>query len=700
MYISYNWLRELTGTTRTPLDLRERLTMVGLAIDAVETLPDDSILDVEVPSNRPDCLSHIGIAREVSVIESGGVTWPPATLPKTEGLAESLTSVEILDPDLCPRYAARVIRGVKIGPSPGWLAHRLEAIGQRPINNVADITNYVLHEMGQPLHAFDLARLSEQRIVVRRARVGEKLTTLDGVERELTGEMLMIADAERPVAVAGIMGGEDSEISNATVDVLIESAYFDPDSVRRTARALGMDTEASRRFERGVDYGGVIRAQQRCVELICEIAGGVATEDAVDVQKESPAARLVKFRPARVEALTSLEVAPARMFDILTRLGFAPSENNGVSLTVEGVEAATTFIVPTWRIDVRLEEDLIEEIARHTGYDKIRSELPRANSAGEYQPRGLQVRALRRVLAAAGYNEAINFSFIDTNHDDQIEPIADLVIERAAERFVALQNPIIDESVRMRPSLIPGLLSSLRHNLNHGKKDVRLFEIGRVFAALGDNELPTEREALALLATGGMLEADRSQAIREVDFYDVKGALEASAEALRVEPLQFAGASIKHLREGQTAAIKLADGTIIGSLGRLADNISAAYKFRQAVYVAELSLTVLLGAAESTVQYQTLTRFPSIMRDVTLLVARSTTLSELIGTVEDQEIEDCRDVKLVGTYEGSNIPDDQRSVTLRLEYRSDDRTLRDEEVEEMHRRLVDVLTQKFGSAVH
>ena len=278
MLISYNWLRELTGTTLTPLELRERLTMVGLAIDAVEEIDGDAVLDVEVPSNRPDCLSHIGIAREVAVIEKSKVQSPKSKVFKTEGKAADFTSVEISDPDLCPRYAARIVRGVKIGPSPDWLARRLGEIGQRPINNVADITNYVLHELGQPLHAFDLAKLAEQRIIARRAEAGEKLTTLDDVERALDPQILVIADAAKPVALAGIMGGLDSEISATTTDVLIESAYFDPDSVRRTARKLGMDTEASRRFERGADCENVLRAQTRCVELICEIAGGVATD--------------------------------------------------------------------------------------------------------------------------------------------------------------------------------------------------------------------------------------------------------------------------------------------------------------------------------------------------------------------------------------------------------------------------------------
>src|SRR5829696_1638765 len=318
MFISYNWLKEFTETKLTPQELRERLTMVGLAIDAVESHDGDSVIDVEVPSNRPDCLSHVGIAREVAVIERGHVRMPASEQPKTEGRTASLTSVEIKDPDLCPRYAARLIRGVKIGPSPDWLVKRLETIGQRPINNVADVTNYVLHELGQPLHAFDFEKLSNRRIVVRRANAGEKLKTLDGVERTLSNDMLVIADAEKAVALAGIMGGEDSEISTRTTDVLIESAYFDPHCVRVTARQLGMDTEASRRFERGADCDGVLRAQQRCVELICELAGGVATEDALDIYPHPLAERVVDLRPERVPALTSLRVESNEIERILT----------------------------------------------------------------------------------------------------------------------------------------------------------------------------------------------------------------------------------------------------------------------------------------------------------------------------------------------------------------------------------------------
>src|SRR5438046_771794 len=283
MLISYNWLRELTGTKLDPQQVRDRLTNVGLAVDSVETLTDDFVFDVEVPSNRGDCLSHVGIARELAVIEMSQISDLKSEIRNSQGKTGDFASVEIRNPDLCPRYAARIIRGVKIAPSPEWLRKRLEVLGQRPINNVADITNYVLHELGQPLHAFDLAKLTENRIIVRRAEKDETITTLDGVERHLDKEMLVIADARGPVAVAGVMGGEDSEISNTTTDVLIESAYFNAASVRRTAKLLGLHTEASHRFERGTDPDGVRAAQDRCVALICEIAGGVATQDTNEV---------------------------------------------------------------------------------------------------------------------------------------------------------------------------------------------------------------------------------------------------------------------------------------------------------------------------------------------------------------------------------------------------------------------------------
>jgi phenylalanyl-tRNA synthetase beta chain len=705
MLISYNWLRELTSTTLTPLELRERLTMVGLAIDAVEEIEADSVLDVEVPSNRPDCLSHIGIAREVAVIEKSKVQSPKSKVFQTKGKTAELTSVEINDPDLCPRYAARIVRGVKIAPSPDWLAKRLGEIGQRPINNVADITNYVLHELGQPLHAFDLDKLTEQRIIVRRARSGEKLQTLDEVERTLDPDMLVIADAVKPVALAGIMGGLHSEISDTTTDVLIESAYFNPDSVRRTARKLGMDTEASRRFERGADCENVLQAQRRCIELICEIGGGVATDDAIDVYPSPLQPRSVSFRPAKVRSLTSIQADLPEMMRILSALGFNAGESVMSPADGEGSLAGGTvaFVVPSWRIDVGLEEDLVEEIARHVGYDKIASELPPSNMAGEYQPYEMKRRELRRAFKSLGFDEAINFSFIDAAHDERFDLVPLLASTRsepASAGFVTLNNPIIEEATRMRPTLLPGLLESVRHNLNRGMRDVRLFEIGRIFAGFRAGELPHEREALGLIATGGAIEEGQAQATRDIDFFELKGALEAAIDATRFGPLGFKKANVKHLRVGQAASITLRDGTVIGNLGRLAESIAMSYKFRQPVYVAELDLSALLDSEQRPTQYVPLPRYPSVVRDVTLLVSRDVSFAELVEAIYAEHIVDYAGALLVGVYEGPNIPEDKRAVTLRVEYRSDERTLRDEEVEARHRGLIDSLLKTFRAELH
>ncbi len=686
MLISYNWLHELTGTKLPPPEVRERLTNVGLAVDAVEARDGDYVLDVEVPSNRGDCLSHIGIARELAVIENSQISDLKFQIGGTEGQTSDLTAVEILDADLCPRYAARVIRGVKIGPSPEWLVQRLETLGQRPINNVADITNYVLHELGQPLHAFDLAKLAEHRIVVRRAAPGEALKTLDGVSRKLDREMLVIADAERAVAVAGVMGGEESEISSTTEDVLIESAWFNPGSVRRTARVLGLHTEASHRFERGIDPEGVLRAQERCVALICEIAGGVATADALDVYPAPLLTKDVALRPERVAAITGLQVPRAEVLRILTALGFEVREDS---------PARMTFTIPSWRHDVAIEEDLVEEVARHTGFDKIKTELPPGSLAGEYHSSERRKRALRQAMSGRGFDEAISLSFIELTEDFELVPG---LAGRGQESVVTLTNPIIEEASRMRQTLLPGLLNSIRHNLNHGSRDVCLFETGRVFVGRKAGELPLEREAFALAATGGALAASHAQAERDLDFFDLKGALEAAVAAMNLPALDFERAAVRHLRSGQSAATSIG-GARVGSIGRLAESIADAYKFRQPVYVAEVDLSALLEIKELAVLYSPLPRFPSIVRDVSLLVDRPVTVAELLRAARDQKAAHFVAAKFVGAYEGKGIAGNKRSITLRFEYRAEDRTLRDEEVDQNHWPLVKALQEKFGAEV-
>jgi phenylalanyl-tRNA synthetase beta chain len=356
---------------------------------------------------------------------------------------------------------------------------------------------------------------------------------------------------------------------------------------------------------------------------------------------------------------------------------------------------------------VGLEEDLVEEIARHVGYDKIASELPPSKMAGEYQPAEMKRRDLRRAFKSLGFDEAINFSFIDTAHDEQFELLPGLdaaASEPAEKRLVTLNNPIIEESGRMRPTLLPGLLEAVRHNLNHGIRDVCLLEIGRVFAGSAAAELrddlPTEREALGLIATGGALEEGYAQAAREIDFYALKGALEAAVDTTKLGPLGFTNANAKHLRTGQAAKIVLPDGTAIGSIGRLAEAIVTAYKFRQPVYIAELDLSALLASEQRPTQYTPLPRYPSVVRDVTLLISRHVNFAEVVQAVESKKVADYASAMLVGVYEGENIPESKRSVTLRIEYRSDERTLRDEEVEERHRGLIDSLLEKFSAELH
>lgn len=749
MNISYNWLCELTGVEWSPAELRERFTMRGLEVEGVHETEGDHVFEIAVLSNRPDWLSHLGVAREVGVMTGRGVALPPDEPKKIEGRTSDFTSVDVQASNLCPRFTARVVRGVRIAPSPQWLAERLRALGLRPINNVADITNLVMLELGQPLHAFDLDKLNEQRIVVRRAEDGERIKTLDGVDRTLDSEMLVIADATRAVAVAGVMGGAETEISDATTNVLIECAYFSPASIRRTSRALGLQTDASDRFERGVDYEGQLRAQARAVALITELAGGVATEDAIDLYPQPITPPSVALRFERVRALSSLDVSPADSRRILGALGFKETAGGGVSETDLSREAL--FVAPTWRSDVSLEEDLIEEVARHYGYEKIADELPPSNNVGEHRAHESQRRAARRALAALGYDEGVSFSFIDAAHDGRFELAPGLIAEgdgaensgdessaKAGEkavsgskhaasvdrnganerardqvdesvadgdaRFVTLANPIIEGASRMRATLLPGLLAAVRHNFNHGTRDVRLFESGFVFAAATEggaraelNERrPVERESLALVATGGASEADRVAAPRELDFYDLKGALEAACEAMRLPPLEFSAASVLHLREGQSARVSLG-GRAVGSIGRLAEEIASSYKFRQAVFVCEMNLSALLSTAERPARYAPLPRYPAVVRDASVVVDRRATFEEMRRSVLDMKLANVRGVSLVYVYEGERVPEGKRSVTLRVEYRADERTLRDEEVDALHKQIVDALEAKFGA---
>lgn len=683
MNISYNWLKDLVETDLPPPELARKLTNVGLAVEGIHEAGDDFVFDIDLTSNRSDCLSHLGVSREVAAITNSGLQITNYEGQPVNGESQNLVTIQ--DADLCPRFTARIIRNVKIAASPEWLVKRLEAVGERSINNVADITNFVMHELGQPMHSFDLKKLAENRIVVRRARNGETIKTLDEVERKLDDTMLAICDAEKPVAVAGIMGGLDSSITNETTDVLLEAAFFKRENIRQTSRKLNLSTEASYRFERGVDIENLVRASNRAAELICELAGGTA-EDFVDVYPEKFTANEIESRDIQfaVKRLTGLSVEKAETLRILKALGIEQKREN-------------VFVVPSWRHDLAIEEDLVEEVARIVGYENIREELPPSQSAGELQPDEPRKREMRKTLANLGFDEAISYSFIDSKTDGKFELIPDFVQENLNEKFISLKDSIIEGAVRMRPTLLSGLLDAVRTNFNHQRKDIKLFEIGKVFSASSkENDLPNERELFALVVSGGEVSENKAGTARELDFYDAKGALESAVSSLNLPRLNFAAKDVKHLRKGQSAEVTF-NGKAIGTIGRLDDEIAAAYKFKQPVFVAEINLQTLLQAKQQNILYKPLPVFPSIVRDVSLIAKRGVSFSEIDKAIERENFELLKKVEFVDVYEGKGVAEDERSITIRLEYRSDERTLLEEEVAGIHARILQNIESKLGA---
>ncbi len=679
MNISYNWLKDLVDINLTPQEVAEKLTSVGLAVEGIHPHKDDFVFDIDLTSNRGDCLSHLGVARELSAITNSKFKIQNSKLtPQSTIHNPQLISVEAND--LCNRFTARIIRNVKISPSPQWLVDRLEAIGQRSINNVADITNYVMHELGNPMHSFDYNALSENRIIVRRAKAGEKMNTLDEVERSFTEDMLLICDAEKPVAVAGIMGGQFSGITDETTDVLLEVAYFKRESIRETSRKLKLNTEASHHFERGVDIKNLIRASNRATELICELTGGTA-EDFVDIYPTKRAEKSVKFNYDKVKQLTGLDISTTEIEKILNDLGLKTLDSG-------------LFAAPSWRHDISIEQDLVGEVARIYGYDKIGSELPASQSAGEYQPTENRKKSLRTAMSNLGFDEAISYSFIKPETDETFELIGDLVDENADEKFVTLQDSIIEGAVRMRPSLLSGLLDSVKTNFNYQTKNVKLFELGKVFAT-SHGDLPIERELFSLVLTGSEVFYNKAVTGKELDFYDAKGALEIALDAINLPKMQFAAKDVKHLQKGQSAEI-ISGGKTVGTIGRINNQIAESYKFKQPVFVAEVDLQTLFKSAEQPVFYKPLSKFPAKWIDVSLLVKRTTTFAEIVQTVESQDFKICEGVTLVDVYEGKGVADDERSITIRFSYRSLEKTLTEAEVEETHQQILSILDKNLN----
>ncbi|NNE67097.1 MAG: phenylalanine--tRNA ligase subunit beta [Pyrinomonadaceae bacterium] len=680
MLISYKWLNELVSTGLDAEELSEKLTLIGLEIDGIHAKDDDTIFDIEVTSNRGDCLSHLGVARELSAALA-----KPINIPEIPSDSPSETSrVVIEDPKDCYRFTARIIEGVKVGPSPDWLVRKLDAVGERSINNIADITNYVMHELGQPMHAFDLDKLKEQRIVVRKARKGESIKTLDEEDRKLDVSVLAICDAESPVAVAGVMGGLDSGVTEETKNVLLEVACFDRDSIRSTSSRLNLSTEASYRFERGVDIEGVVRASNRAASLIAELTNGTLTEFSdVYPKRHKPVSISAPDLAAEFERLSGIALSIEKIDGSLEGLGIHKDSDGA-------------YRIPSWRHDMSIPEDLVEEAARMHGYEKIGEELPRASSAGEYHSLEPRKRRLREVLASNGFDEAMSYSFVDAQKAGAFAKVKAMGAEN--EREVRIKDPIIEGADLMRPSLVSGLIDAVQTNFNHKALDLSLFEIGKAFATDDAGAPPLERELLGFVITGREAHANTALRGREMDFFDLKGAIETAGDSLGTPALVFRAAEIEHLQKGQSAEILL-NGQPVGSAGKLSAEIANTYKFKQPVYIAELDLTAILETDETAATYSPLDVFPSITRDISLVVSDEVSLDQILRTVSGGGFKNLDSVSYVDTYSGKGMESGERSITIRIEYRSGARTLTDDEVDMAHEDVRNTLKSKLNAAL-
>ncbi|WP_417914983.1 phenylalanine--tRNA ligase subunit beta [Candidatus Electronema sp. JM] len=646
----------------------------------------DTMIEVDLTPNRADCASVLGIAREVAGVTGQTVRRPVAALPDLSQPAAFTVAID--EPQLCPRYAARRLTGATVKPSPWWLQRLLLAVGMRPINNIVDITNFVMLEYGQPLHAFDYAKIAGQGIVVRRPQAGETaFTTLDGSERGLEPDMLLICDRDKPVAMAGVMGGLNSEVTDTTTDILLESACFAPVSIRRTARRLNLTSEASYRFERGVNPEGVTEALERAAQLICELAGATMA-DGVDQHPGKKEPLQLELRVRRVNNLLGTNFSSGQIAACL----------RGIEFAVAGEGELLRVTVPAFRVDIEREVDLIEEVARLTGYNEIPVTLP-VMAMDCPQPKPL--RQLRQKIAATmtglGFYEAVNYSFVSKKYSDLLRLAAD----DPRRQQVELLNPLSEDQAAMRTMLLPGLLDNVRRNISFQQTDVRLFETGKVFVYTAPGQQPIERHQLCAVISGGRHpEASPLYfSSQESDIFDLKGAAQALLRELRLTAaVSFAAAEGQAQPYAEPGSILriMAGGEQLGLISKVPRAVARAFGIKQDVYFLELELEPFNALPASAKSFSQLNRYPSMRRDIALLVPESVAAGDLLQDILDHRMQHVVYADIFDVYSGKPIADGMKSVALTVTYRSAEGTLDDETVNGFHEKIVSSLMSRFG----
>jgi phenylalanyl-tRNA synthetase beta chain len=691
MKVLYNVLTEFADIKAAPADLASRLSLAGVAIDSVEDSAAGPVLDAEVTANRPDCLGHYGIAREVAAIYRAQLKPVQPKLKEVGDKAADATHVEIESAELCGRFTARVLRGVKVQPSPDWLRQRLEAMGQKSINNVVDVTNYVMFELGQPLHAYDFDKLNERRIIVRRARLSEKLRTLDGAERTLTKDMCVIADATRAIGIGGVMGGADTEIGFSSRNILLEAAWFDPISVRRTAKALGLRTEASYRFERGVDPEMAELASRRAAELIQQVAGGELLSGVVDVYPSGEPEKKIQLARKEILRVMGADVPDREVEEILSALGFHPTRVDANRGSDGSLAAVWECHQVSWRRDVTRGIDLIEEVARHYGYDKFPPRLPPAKMPAHRLPHAdAQDRLVERAIAL-GYHEIVEIPIVDTQRDA-------LFREKGVQPAV-IANPLAEDASIMRSSGTVSMVRAIEWNLNHGNRNLRLFEIGKRYE-LRDG-VPVETAVLTLGATGLEREKTIYEPAREFSFADLKGALDQIGEL--AGGLEWQAGGPPWLSAARSAHFSAKNkGEQLGFAGQLSGRIAEQLKFRQDVYLAELELEPLDTAIESTcaaLRFVPWPRYPAVERDFSLILADGVTFAQVERTIRALAIGEIQSIEAADLFRGGQIPAGKYSLMIRLKFQSSQGTLAESQLAEFSSRIVTVLEKELGATL-
>lgn len=666
MKISLNWLSDYIETGLNTEEIVEILIDLGLPCEAIEHIDDDTVIDVEITSNRGDCLSLIGIARELAAATGKELKMPIFSLDESDKDVTEFAGVEIIEPELCPRYTARIIEGVKIGPSPDWLRKRIEAVSLRSVNNVVDAANYAMMETGQPPHAFDYDKIADGKIIVRKALAGERIVSIDGSICELGPEMLIIADPNGPVAIAGVMGGLDTEVSNATSTILLEDAYFDPTSIRKTSRKLALPSEAAYRFERTVDIEMIDRASKRTAQLIAQVAGGKIARGVVDVYPKKPVKKEVTLRLSRLKKLLGIEILPEEVERILSALSFQP-QNKKDSIVCS---------VPSWRSDIYREVDLIEEVARIYGYDRIPTEQKISIQVIPADNRRKLVESTTTYLNGCGFYETINVAFVDG-------VAAELFTEEDAREHLAVNDVSRKSANLLRQTLIGSLLTVLKTNINAGNLPCRIFEIADTYVpAHQKGTLPVEKAKLAIAC--------------DSNFRYLRGVIEGLVKSIdKNAEIEFVP---EDLIWAETGAKILIDGKNCGVAGIVGRAVKEKFDFTNLLpCAAELDLELLLALQRAAINVTPIPRFPAIQRDLSIIVDEKIRWADIIEAVKQKATTELENIRFVGIYRGQGIPAGKKSVTLSLRFRDEDGTLTHQKVDGFQNEIVDSLNKRIAA---